>query len=75
MVFEAARLDEVIDFYAFSCTAILFTETADCYHLQFDFFRNSWMVRHDQATVPVPMVRDFVGHIEERRYEIEEDED
>lgn len=37
---------------------ILFTETDGCYHLQFDFFRNSWMVRHEQTTVPVPMVRD-----------------
>jgi hypothetical protein len=36
---------------------ILFAETADCYHLQFDFFRNSWMVKHRQATVPVPMIR------------------
>jgi len=36
---------------------ILFTETAGCYHLQFDFFRNSWMVQHHQATVPVPMIR------------------
>jgi hypothetical protein len=36
---------------------ILFREKAGCYHLQFDFFRNSWMVQHHQATVPVPMIR------------------
>lgn len=35
---------------------ILFSETEDGYHLQFDFFRNSWMVRHQQATVPVPRI-------------------
>jgi hypothetical protein len=38
---------------------ILFTEAAGCYHLQFDFFRNSWMVKHQEATVPVPMIRNF----------------
>ncbi|MFJ2582969.1 hypothetical protein [Kitasatospora aureofaciens] len=36
---------------------ILFSETDGCHHLQFDFFRNSWMVKHQQATVPVPMVQ------------------
>jgi hypothetical protein len=40
---------------------ILFAETAGCYHLQFDFFRNSWMVKHQQATVPVPMIRALDG--------------
>jgi hypothetical protein len=40
---------------------ILFTETAGCYHLQFDFFRNSWMVKHQEAQVPVPMIRMFEG--------------
>ncbi len=40
---------------------ILFAETPDCYHLQFDFFRNSWMVKHRQATVPVPMIRTLEG--------------
>jgi hypothetical protein len=40
---------------------ILFAETADCYHLQFDFFRNSWMVKQQQATVPVPMIRPLDG--------------
>jgi hypothetical protein len=35
---------------------ILFTESADTYHLTFDFFRNSWMVDHRQATIPVPMI-------------------
>ncbi|MFG3117677.1 hypothetical protein ACGF4C_25200 [Streptomyces sp. NPDC048197] len=36
---------------------ILFSESDDCYRLQFDFFRNTWMVRHQQSTVPVPMIR------------------
>lgn len=36
---------------------ILFTETDDCHHLQFDFFRNTWMVRHGQLQVPIPRIR------------------
>ncbi|MGW8527313.1 MULTISPECIES: hypothetical protein [Nocardiopsidaceae] len=38
---------------------ILFTESDDCYHLKFDFFRNTWTVRHEQSTVSVPMIRSF----------------
>jgi hypothetical protein len=47
---------------------ILFAETPDCYHLQFDFFRNSWMVKHRQAVVPVPMIR----RLEEQEVDPEE---
>lgn len=36
---------------------ILFTETDDCHHLRFDFFRNTWMVKHEQLRVPVPRIR------------------
>lgn len=50
---------------------ILFAETAGCYHLRFDFFRNSWMVKHHQATVPVPMIRTFDDRDPE---ELDEDE-
>ncbi|MDR8412307.1 hypothetical protein MTP10_26670 [Nonomuraea sp. 3-1Str] len=35
---------------------ILFSETGDCHHLRFDFFRNTWMVQHQRATVPVPKI-------------------
>lgn len=35
---------------------ILFTVTNDCYHLMFDFFRNSWMVKQSQERVPVPRI-------------------
>ncbi|MFD0539806.1 hypothetical protein ACFQY7_44625 [Actinomadura luteofluorescens] len=38
---------------------ILFAETADTYHLKFDFFRNTWMAKHEQSTVTVPMIRPF----------------
>jgi hypothetical protein len=38
---------------------ILFAESADCYHLKFDFFRNSWMVDHERSTVSIPMIRPF----------------
>src|SRR5262249_6586102 len=35
---------------------ILFTEIDGCYHLRFDFFRNSWMVSDRKCMVPVPRV-------------------
>ena len=38
---------------------IVFTETEDCFHLRFDFYRNTWMVQHQQVTVPVPRIRDI----------------
>ncbi|HEU5026976.1 MAG TPA: hypothetical protein VFV01_18810 [Spirillospora sp.] len=38
---------------------ILFAEDGDCYHLKFDFFRNTWTVGHEQSTVSVPMIRPF----------------
>lgn len=36
---------------------ILFTEREGAYHLMFDLFRNSWMVKSSLETVPVPMIR------------------
>ncbi|MFC5187161.1 hypothetical protein [Actinomadura harenae] len=48
---------------------ILFTETADHFHLRFDFFRNSWTVEHEQSTVDVPMIRE----IEEEDLYLDED--
>ncbi|AJT69093.1 hypothetical protein T261_7495 [Streptomyces lydicus] len=50
---------------------IVFTETDDCYHLQFDFFRNTWMVKHRQSAMPVPMIRDIT---EADPDELDEDE-
>ncbi|MGW1373943.1 hypothetical protein ACWD6P_06615 [Streptomyces sp. NPDC002446] len=50
---------------------IVFTESDDCYHLQFDFFRNTWMVKHQQSTVPVPMIRQITEVDPE---ELDEDE-
>ncbi|MFE9093588.1 hypothetical protein [Streptomyces sp. NPDC007264] len=35
---------------------IVFSETDGCHHLQFDFFRNTWMVKHQQVTIPVPRI-------------------
>ncbi|MEO3872767.1 hypothetical protein ABGB18_28465 [Nonomuraea sp. B12E4] len=35
---------------------IIYAESADCYHLKFDFFRNSWMVDHRPATIPIPRI-------------------
>jgi len=49
---------------------IIFTESGACYHLRFDFFRNTWMARdHEQSAVTVPMIRplsknDLVEHYE-----------
>ncbi len=37
---------------------ILFVETADCYRLMFDFFRNSWMVKPLEYPVPIPYISD-----------------
>lgn len=45
-----------VDVAHFLVPPITFTEAEGCYHLQFDFFRNSWMVKHRQAKVPVPMI-------------------
>ncbi|MDW6059116.1 hypothetical protein SAZ11_15125 [Streptomyces sp. FXJ1.4098] len=49
-----------VDTAHFLVPPIFFTESDDCYHLRFDFFRNSWMVKHQQVTIPVPMVQDGV---------------
>ncbi|GAA2210264.1 hypothetical protein GCM10009850_057230 [Nonomuraea monospora] len=38
---------------------ILHKEAGGCRHLSFDFFRNSWMVDHRQATVPVPRITEL----------------
>ncbi|MEU8117937.1 hypothetical protein AB0C21_04430 [Spirillospora sp. NPDC049024] len=46
-----------VDVAHFLVPPILFAESADCYHLKFDFFRNTWMAKHEQATVSVPMIR------------------
>lgn len=48
-----------VDAVHFLVPPILFAETDGCYHLKFDFFRNSWMVDHEQSTVSVPMIRPF----------------
>ena len=44
---------------------ILFTEVAGCYHLRFDFFRNSWMVSDRKCAVPVPRISDIDPDYEE----------
>ncbi|KRV46828.1 hypothetical protein AQ490_08550 [Wenjunlia vitaminophila] len=48
-----------VDAAHFLVPPIFFTETDDCYHLRFDFFRNTWMAKHRQVRVPVPMIRDY----------------
>ncbi|MEU6584404.1 hypothetical protein [Nocardia sp. NPDC046763] len=58
---------------------ILFAESADCYHLKFDFFRNSWMVDQERSTVSIPMIRPFskddIDEDWEDRYDEDEEED
>ncbi|KAK1182975.1 hypothetical protein B7755_035500 [Streptomyces sp. NBS 14/10] len=49
-----------VDTAHFLVPPIPFTESADSYHLRFDFIRNSWMVKNQQVTIPVPMVHDGV---------------
>lgn len=36
---------------------ILLAETADLFHLRFDFFRNSWTIAHEQSSVDIPIIR------------------
>ena len=36
---------------------ILLGEADGCWHLRFDFFRNSWMVKNRRLEVPVPSIR------------------
>ncbi|MEV0663239.1 hypothetical protein ACIBI3_07570 [Actinomadura luteofluorescens] len=48
-----------VDVAHFLVPPILFAESADTYHLKFDFFRNTWTAKHEQATVSVPMIRPF----------------
>lgn len=38
---------------------ILFGSEGGCWHLRFDFFRNSWMVKLDRQSLPVPVIRDL----------------
>ncbi|MEV0406543.1 hypothetical protein [Actinoallomurus sp. NPDC050550] len=73
-----------VDVAHFLVPPILFAESADCYHLTFDFFRNSWMVNHEQSTVSVPMIRPFEdsdideddwGDYDDEEWEDDEDED
>lgn len=46
---------------------ILYVETAGCYHLMFDFFRNSWRVKSLEYDVPIPYISDVdPGTAEER---------
>lgn len=45
-----------VDAAHFLVPPILFTDSERHYHLRFDFFRNSWMVKHRQAKIPVPMI-------------------
>ncbi|MFI6582876.1 hypothetical protein [Embleya sp. NPDC050493] len=47
-----------VDAAHFLVPPILYAETDDCFHLRFDFFRNTWMIRHRQLPVPVPRIRD-----------------
>lgn len=56
---EANYLDvaATVDAAHFLVPPILYTETDDCFHLRFDFFRNTWMVKHHQLPVPVPRIR------------------
>ncbi|MUL44052.1 hypothetical protein FZ103_23295 [Streptomonospora sp. PA3] len=48
-----------VDAAHFLVPPILFTESDDCYHLRFDFFGNTWTLKHEQATAAVPAIRPF----------------
>ncbi|MFZ5446806.1 MAG: hypothetical protein ACOZQL_42860 [Myxococcota bacterium] len=38
---------------------VLFGVEQDCWHLRFDFFRNSWVARPEVVDVPIPSIRDI----------------
>jgi hypothetical protein len=38
---------------------IIYNESDGCRHLRFDFFRNSWMVDHRRATIPIPRITEL----------------
>jgi hypothetical protein len=38
---------------------ILFGSEGDCWHLRFDFFRNSWMVKLERQSLPIPVIADL----------------
>jgi hypothetical protein len=37
---------------------VLFGEEQGCWHLRFDLFRNSWLVKHHTVDVPIPVILD-----------------
>ncbi|WP_051467311.1 hypothetical protein [Actinomadura oligospora] len=51
--------ETVVGTLDFLVPPILFAETADHFHLRFDFFRNSWTVEHEQSSVDIPMIKDL----------------
>lgn len=52
-------IDTTVDVVQLLVPPILFRETADTYRLSFDFFRNTWMVKSQQARVPIPKIRNL----------------
>ncbi|MFT3696239.1 MAG: hypothetical protein QM831_24075 [Kofleriaceae bacterium] len=50
-------VDSMIEIVEMTVPPILFVESDDGYHLMFDFFRNGWMVEHQQAKMPIPAIR------------------
>jgi hypothetical protein len=50
-------VEATVDVADFLVPPIVFAESATVYHLRFDFFRNTWMVDHQQAEVGVPAIR------------------
>lgn len=67
-----------VDVADFAVPPIIFTESATGYHLRFDFFRNTWMVDHEQTRVTVPTIHrlteDELEALLDDEYD-EEDED
>lgn len=49
-------VDLSIDALHFNLPPILYREFDGCYHLMFDFFRNSWMVDQSRQRIPIPKI-------------------
>ncbi len=55
---DAVGVDRTLELPYLLVPPILFRRVGECWHLRFDFFRNTWMVRHEDASVEVPLIKD-----------------
>lgn len=54
---DAVGVDRALELPYLLVPPILFRRVRGCWHLRLDFFRNTWMVRHEDAVVEVPYIK------------------